>query len=276
MTKYFLILVFSYPIISADFANEQAENLASLRNFLSHLEGDHTLSLDELDSLSAKNRKRKLEECDENRDPNELVVPLDKKQKKSANKSNQPIIIARNSPDLEYIDIDQEILKASLLALDQIKLKKSLTRSYAIYNEEMRASAYEAAQSNELAPFLPLVREIILAVSKAAQNRDKSALHIAFRVDSDGNHMKRDFERKLTMEWHCHRGTEDSDGDRYLFALTKNDTLTTMIKHEDKEKFIEKNRIFFLPAEMSHRTPDSAPGKRIQMSISIGNLPDQD
>jgi hypothetical protein len=171
--------------------------------------------------------------------------------------------------DLRYLDLPPDLLSNALTTLNDLKETGSYTISLAIHNEELREAAYTNLLQKELKNFVPLLREIITIIREQEKLVNRDVLHLALRVDPNGSLIKRNRERKFTSDWHNH-GADD----RYLFVLSTEAKLSTMIKHNGQDLFIDLNKIFFLPGAMIHKTPAPIAGKRIQISISVGNLPE--
>jgi hypothetical protein len=261
MLKYLILLFFSFNIIASDIENKSADEKFS--EFLESISGD-LLSLEESLKLQKnlthqENRKRSAEPTDnkENHPP--------KKQKKEKQKTK--LSIAKAKDGLIHHDIATDDIETYLNALDQLTDTRSYTRSFAMNDPEAQEDAYKCLEKDSLAPFIPLFKQLIDTVLQLSTFKGETVLHMAIRVDPNASTMHKDRERKFTQGWHRHEGT-----DRYLFALTRTNNLTTMIKEQGVEQYIEMNRLFFLPGSMEHRTPDSSEGKRIQLSISVDKI----
>lgn len=246
MIKYLITLTFSLNLAASDH-NFGSSNYLSLLNLIDQQTLSTEKSNEIIETISAE----------------QALILIEKKEAKTIDQE-----------DLVYLDIDNTLLENSLKNLELLAVKPSYTKSFMIHNDKVCLNALNDIEKLNLGAFIPLFKEIIKITKDKAHQEGKEILHIALRVDPDCSKMKRDQQRKTTSDWHNH-GQDQGDDDRYLFALTSNDKLTTMIKHNNEEIYIDKNRIFLLPGGMYHRTPDQNQGKRIQLSLSIGSLPQE-
>jgi hypothetical protein len=246
MTKYIFLFIISFSLKSTNYNME-----GTLGRLLS--DNEPYINIEEIDELleSLENTRKRALEIPED-------MPLAKKIK------------INNDDDLKYINLDSNLVEEYLNKLYQLDIGKSSYTLDGGVTTGIYEKTFDKIRNSKIKDFMPLFEEILKKISMAEKdsNTKRTAFHIAIRVDPNTNDMSGDKNRKLTSNFHEH-----GDKDRYLFVLTRDDNVTTIIKLNEEEKFIDKNRLFLLPGPMLHRTPPRTEGRRIQMSIGLGILP---
>jgi hypothetical protein len=256
MIKCLILLMFSFANMASNFPEDSSEKVNPFNDN------------DKFNDFVLAIKKRPLGLSDiTNLRKNVLPKTSPITKSKTHKKINLPIrqtIIAHESDSVKYQDINPEIIVSSINALKTIEETNSATISQAIHSDKSLDDAYTNIKNSKFYKFLPLFKEAIELIKNKEIQNGRIPMHLAIRIDPNCHEIENDSQRRFTQEWHRHSGV-----DRYLFALTEEDNLTTMVNYNGQEEYIEKNRLFFLPGEMLHRTPDSAPGVRIQFSISV-------
>ncbi len=167
-----------------------------------------------------------------------------------------------------YLDVDQQLVEAAIMSLDETEAKECSSPSYFIHSDEAREQTFNTLSSDKhLKPFVPLLKNIIDVIVEVESVKSRSVTHLALRFDPDTSKMFKAPNRKFTHGWHAH-GMDD----RYVFTLTKDNELTTQIRYDGQKKNTDANRLFLLPGPMEHRTPKQKPGRRLQLSVGLAGI----
>jgi len=257
MLRCLILLLFSFGLMAAD----SPPNKENHGDFYGSDEISEYASLISRKALNDKNFQqfpRKKEAGGKKPRPKKVKI----NKSKDAN-DNRDIKIATNTDGLYFRHFDSAEVAQYLAKLEELSGEKSRTMSLPMTSLALRVKAFEFLLTTEVAPFVPLLKKLVEIIVEREEPAATVA-HLALRIDPNCSNMSDDDERRFTQNWHDH-----GEADRYLFALTNKDYLTTMIKVAGTEKYIEKNALFYLPGPMMHRTPDAKVGKRIQLSIGL-------